>query len=79
MANPEIDEFRRVCNWHLSSPVIVAALSLTILQVIYIANATYPLSATLIKLALLFQYLRVFKTESRYRVFCICVIAITVM
>ncbi|KAK4149474.1 hypothetical protein C8A00DRAFT_18838, partial [Chaetomidium leptoderma] len=48
------------------------------MEVLYIANATYPLSATLIKLALLFQYLRVFNTKSRYRVFCKCMIAITV-
>ncbi len=37
----------------------------------------YPLSATFIKLALLFQYLRVFKPGSRTRVFCKCMIVIS--
>jgi len=49
------------------------------LRVLYICDATYPLSATLIKLALLFQYLRIFETGSRYRVFCKCMIVITVV
>lgn len=33
----------------------------------YVANATYPGSAGLIKLAILFQYLRVCDRESRFR------------
>lgn len=67
----------RNCQWLLSSPLIVAALGLTTLQVLYIGNATYPISATLIKLALLFQYLRVFGTGTRTRVFYKCMIAIS--
>jgi hypothetical protein len=45
--------------------------------VLYIGNATYPISATLIKLALLFQYLRVFGAGTRTRVFCKWMIAIS--
>ena len=37
----------------------------------------YPVSVTLIKLALLFQYLRVFEVGSRTRVFCKFMIAVT--
>ncbi|KAK4041599.1 integral membrane protein [Parachaetomium inaequale] len=48
------------------------------LRVLYIGSATYPLSATLIKLALLFQYLRIFEAGSRYTVFCKCMIVITI-
>ncbi|KAL2132013.1 hypothetical protein VTI74DRAFT_4319 [Chaetomium olivicolor] len=47
------------------------------MRVLYIGNATYPVSATLIKLALLLQYLRVFGTGTRTRVFCKCMIAIS--
>ncbi|KAK4243167.1 hypothetical protein C7999DRAFT_18444, partial [Corynascus novoguineensis] len=45
---------------------------------LYIGDFTYPLSATLIKLALLFQYLRVFKARSWYRMFCKIMIIISV-
>lgn len=36
-------------------------LNLAALQIFYIANATYPTSAGAIKLALLFQYLRIYE------------------
>lgn len=47
------------------------------LRILYVGNTTYPLSASLIKLALLFQYLRVFETGTRTRFFCKCMIAIS--
>lgn len=36
-------------------------LNKAVLQIFYIANATYPTSAGAIKLALLFQYLRIYE------------------
>ncbi len=45
-------------------------------QVLYIGNLTYPLSTTFIKLALLLQYLRIFKPPSRTRILCKCMIVI---
>lgn len=79
MTAHESEQFLRVLisAWFSPRPVIVVTQSLTILQVLYIGNATYPLSSTLIKLALLFQYLRVFETGS-YRFFCKCMIAISI-
>ncbi|KAK3902460.1 hypothetical protein C8A05DRAFT_15485 [Staphylotrichum tortipilum] len=46
------------------------------LRVLYIGNLTYPLSTTFIKLALLLQYLRIFKPPSRTRVLCKWMIAL---
>jgi hypothetical protein len=42
---------------------------------IYIGNFPYPLSVTFIKVGLLFQYLRVFKTGSKLSLICKCLIA----
>lgn len=43
----------------------------------YIGTITYPLALTLIKLALLFQYLRIFDQDSRRRLFCKWLIGLT--
>lgn len=43
---------------------------------VYIGNFPYPLSVTFIKIALLFQYLRIFKPESRLALLCKSLIAI---
>ena len=67
----------RDCRWLPSSPVIAVAPSLTTFQILYIGNATYPVSATLIKLALLFQYLRVFGAGTRTQTFCKYMIVIS--
>jgi hypothetical protein len=37
----------------------------------YVANATYAMSTAFVKLALLFQYLRLFKNDPRIRWLCI--------
>ena len=55
----------------------INSLILTTSQVLYFGNATFPVSYALIKLALLFQYLRVFDRGSRTRLFCKYMIAIT--
>ncbi len=54
MTLPEIEEFMRVCNSLSILPKPPALLNLTTLKILYVGNATYPLSYTLIKLALLF-------------------------
>jgi len=45
-------------------------------QVFYIGGWGYPTSLTLIKLSLLFQYLRLFEIGSRRRLACKCLIVI---
>lgn len=45
----------------------------------YIANASYPLSAGFIKLALLFQYLRVYNKESVFRKATVATIVIVAL
>jgi hypothetical protein len=51
---------------------------LILFQVIYVATATYPLSASFIKIALLLQYLRV-PTGPRLRLLCKCMLGITIV
>ncbi|KAK5659624.1 hypothetical protein OQA88_828 [Cercophora sp. LCS_1] len=43
-----------------------------LIKIIYIGGFPYPLSVVFIKLALLFQYLRIFKPGSRQAVLCTC-------
>jgi len=43
---------------------------LTVLELLYISAAPLPLSSTFIRIALLFQYLRIFPTGSTYRTIC---------
>ncbi|KAI5860941.1 hypothetical protein GGS23DRAFT_578065, partial [Durotheca rogersii] len=46
------------------------------LQVFYVINASYNVSTTLIKISLLFQYLRVFR-DGKMRVICITMLVLT--
>ncbi|KAK3344508.1 hypothetical protein B0T25DRAFT_585273 [Lasiosphaeria hispida] len=54
----------------------VYALSLPeiekLIKIMYIGNFPYPLSAALFKLALLFQYLRIFEPRSKQSLLCKC-------
>ncbi|KAK4164794.1 hypothetical protein QBC43DRAFT_317470 [Cladorrhinum sp. PSN259] len=47
-----------------------------IMKMLYFGSAVYPFSITFIKIALLFQYLRIFEPGSGRRVFCKCMIAL---
>ncbi len=62
----------------LISPGHATTVALTISQIIYIGTATYALSSTFIKIALLLQYLRVF-TGRRIRILCKWTLATTVV
>jgi hypothetical protein len=46
------------------------------IRTFYIANATYPMCSTFIKLALLFQYLRLFEKRSRLHILTIVTIIV---
>lgn len=46
------------------------------IRTFYIANGTYPMCSTFIKLALLFQYLRLFKKGARLRIISIITIIV---
>lgn len=48
--------------------------SLTIPKIMYIGNFAYPLAVTFIKIALLFQYLRIFNATSKEALLCKCLI-----
>ena len=50
---------------------------LTSSQIVYIGSASYPLSVTCIKLALLFQYLRIFAERPGYRLLCRAMLVIS--
>ncbi|KAK9775531.1 hypothetical protein AB5N19_08694 [Seiridium cardinale] len=50
----------------------------TYLKLFYVANATYSMSTALVKLALLFQYLRIYR-ENPLRIFCIIVAIFTAL
>ncbi len=52
---------------------------LTVLQLMYIGNFPYPMSVAFIKIALLFQYLRIFPPGSRYRIICKWMVVIIAM
>jgi hypothetical protein len=75
----EVEKFMRVCA--LALPSLARHCRCTESdrrsQVLYIGNAMYPISVTLIKLALLCQYLRVFEVGSRTRAFCKVMIVVT--
>lgn len=46
------------------------------IRTFYIANGTYPMCSTFIKLALLFQYLRIFKKGTRLRILTVITIIV---
>lgn len=48
-------------------------------QFLYITLVPFPLSVSFIKIAILFQYLRIFQASSRYRLACKSLIVIVVL
>ncbi|KAK3389735.1 hypothetical protein B0H63DRAFT_464238 [Podospora didyma] len=47
-----------------------------LMKIMYVGNFPYPLSVTFIKIALLFQYLRIFEADSKRILICKCLIFI---
>jgi len=78
---PEIEGLMKV--GFIPSPVDSAsspsASMLIRLKIMYIGNFPYPLSVAFIKIALLFQYLRIFKAGSKHSLACKCLIIVVAL
>src|SRR5262245_52112662 len=82
---PEIQDLMKAgftMSYRINEPIQAIAPKsfpfrcLPVFKIIYIGNFGYPLSVTFIKVALLFQYLRMFKDGSKSSLLCKCLIVI---